>query len=320
MTVTGSDDRLARVVSVINGKGGVGKTSVTANVSGQLALAGYRVLAIDLDLSGNLALDLGYGTEPDNDGGKSVVDAVWNDGPLQVISGVRENLDVIPGGRHLEMLGSLANTPMADELPGGGVPFAFAAKLADLAEDYEIVLIDGAPGNPVLQDMALTAARYILIPTKTDPAGWDGLRGVGPRAKKVRKDNPRLSYLGVVLFGHSTSATRIGRATRAKLDEVSDTIPVFQTFIRHSESTGHDSRSRGQLAHELAADAASQQPEILAALRERRKRSDNVVELPIQKLSETANSVAGDYQRLAREVLVSIAAAENSPIAEEGDA
>lgn len=295
-------------------------TSVTANVSGQLATAGYKVLAADLDLSGNLSLDLGYGREPQNDGGKSVVDAVWNDGPLNVIRDVRENLDVIAGGRHLEMLGSLANTPMADELPGGGVPSAFAAKLAVLAENYDIVLIDGAPGNPVLQDMALTAARYILIPTKTDPAGWDGLRGVGPRAKKVRKINPKLTYLGVVLFGHSTSATRVGRATRAKLDEVSDTIPVFETYIRHSESTGHDSRSRGQLAHELAKDAAGQQPEILAALRERRKRGDNVVELPIQKLSETASGVAGDYQRLAREVLVAIAAAEQNTIAEEGDA
>lgn len=319
MSVTGSDDRLARVVAVTNAKGGVGKTTISANLAGQLACAGYRMLVADLDLSGNLALDLGYAGDADNDGGKSVVDAIWNDGPLTVLHGVRKNLDVVPGGRHLEMLGSLAHTPMADELPGGGVPFAFAQKLAELAGGYDLVVLDTAPGNPVLQDMALIASRYILIPTKTDPAGWDGLRGVGPRAKRARKSNPKLNYLGVVLFGHATNATRIGRATRAKLDEVSDTIPLFQTFIRHSESTGHDARSRGQLAHELARDAANQQAQIFAALRERRRRDDNVLELPTQKLSETANNVAGDYERLAREVLVAIAQAEQDAVAEGSD-
>lgn len=57
------------------------------------------------------------------------------------------------------MLAALGQTPSAQDLPGGGVPQAFAGKLAALAEDYELVLLDCAPGNPMLQDMALNAMR-----------------------------------------------------------------------------------------------------------------------------------------------------------------
>ncbi|QZN85428.1 ParA family protein [Cellulomonas sp. C5510] len=60
-----------RVIAVINGKGCVGKTTVTANVAGLLAQSDYRVLAIDLDTQGNLGLDLGYADTQDDDGGRA---------------------------------------------------------------------------------------------------------------------------------------------------------------------------------------------------------------------------------------------------------
>lgn len=313
VATSGSDERLSRVCAVINGKGGVGKTSVTANVAGQLAMHGYRVLAVDLDLSGNLNLDLGYHSNEQDDAGKGLVEAIWDSKPLHVIQDVRPGLDVIPGGRHLEMLAAISQTSMAQHLPGGGVPTAFAAQLAELVDDtddpYDLVLLDCAPGNPVLQDMALMATRYVLIPTKTDAAGWDGLRMVGPRVKKARKENPSLAYLGVVLFGHQTNATRILRSTRARLSEVGDTVPLLEAHIRHSETAAHDSRRRGQLAHELARDVTASGRERLAALRTRR--SGNVIELP-EALSRSADSLADDYAKLTREVLLRINAAESA--------
>lgn len=313
-TVTSSSatDDLGRVCAVLNGKGGVGKTSIVANLSGQLARAGYRVLAVDLDLSGNLKLDLGYVDHPLDDEGKGTVEAVWSGSPLNVIPGVRDNLDVVPGGRHLEMLAALSLSATAGEqLAGGGVASAFATRLAELLgaeahvdHPYDLVLLDCAPGHPILQDVALAATRYVLIPTRTDAAGWDGLRMVGPRVKRAREGNPRLTYLGVVLFGHQTTATRILRTTRARLDEVADTVPVLTAYIRHSETAAHDCRRRGQLAHELARDASINARERLVQLRARR-RDDNVIELPAQ-LSASADSLAGDYEALAREVLMRI--------------
>ncbi len=317
MVNTASDDRLSRVVAVINGKGGVGKTSVTANVSGQLAQAGYKVLAVDLDLSGNLKLDLGYVDDPKDDDGTGLVDSVWRGGPMPVISSVRPNLDVVPGGRHLEMLAALQSTPMSTELPGGGVATAFAHRLAGIAEAYDLVLLDCAPGNPILQDMALHATRYVLIPTKTDAAGWEGLRMVGPRVRKARDTNPALTYLGVVLFAHQTNASRVRGATKARLAEVSETVPLLDSYIRHSETAAHDCRQRGQLAHELARDVSSSTKQRLSLLRTRRDkdgRNDggaNVVALPAA-LSGTADSLAGDYADVAREVLTRIAALESA--------
>lgn len=306
-------DALGRVVAVINGKGGVGKTSIAANLSGQLARADYRILAVDLDLSGNLKLDLGYVGHPLDDDGKGLVDAIWSGNTLPVIESVRDGLDVVPGGKNLEVLAALSLSPLAADLPGGGVAPAFAERLAALADGYDLVVLDGAPGNPILQDMALVAARYVLIPTKTDAAGWGGLRMVGPRVKKAREVNPALTYLGVVLFAHQSNASRVLANTRARLEEVADVVPLFDSFVRHSETAAHDCRSRGQLAHELARDAADNQREILETLRARR--SDNVIALP-GRLSGTAGSLAGDYAQLAREVLVRISEIEQGSVRE----
>lgn len=54
--------RLRRVIAVMNRKGGVGKTSITSNLAGVLAQAGYKVLAIDLDQQGTWATTSGTGT------------------------------------------------------------------------------------------------------------------------------------------------------------------------------------------------------------------------------------------------------------------
>ena len=85
---------MRRVVAIANGKGGVGKTTLTAGLAGQAASAGLRVLVVDTDPQGNLGRDLGYGAQ---DGG-SLGLAITHGLPVEVIRGVRKGLDVIPGG------------------------------------------------------------------------------------------------------------------------------------------------------------------------------------------------------------------------------
>lgn len=312
---------LGRTVAVVNDKGGVLKTSVVANVGGVLAAGGMKVLVIDLDVSGNLKLDLGLtgGAADGDDLGKGVVDAVWGS-VLPVVAGVRPNLDFVFGGRALTMLTSLARDQAADSLPGGSLAASFAIALAEIAGDYDLVLLDCPPNNGEMQDMALAAARWVLIPTKTDQASWDGLLGVGPRVAKARREhNPDLAYLGVVVTAHSRSATRIYRATQETLAAVSDKIPMLASTVRHSETAAHDCRQRGQLAHELAADASTAQSQRLVALsasRLRRSTREDAPALP-QALSASANSLSGDYRELAAEMCERISAAEDAP-ADEG--
>ena len=304
------DEALSRVVAVINGKGGVLKTSIVANVAGALAQRKMRILVVDLDISGNLKLDLGMLGSEHDDGGKGVMDAVWYTQPLPVVHDVRPDLDFIFGGRGLEMLGQAARSGAADELPTGSVAGAFAARLAEIAPNYDLVFLDCPPGNGELQDMALAASRWVLIPTRSDQASWDGLLAVGPRVKRARRTNPQLHYLGVVLTAHSPSATRVLRNTRARLSEVGETVPLLDSYIRHSEGAAHDCRERGQLVHELARDASQAAAGRLVALKARRHAdSSNVIEMPTA-LSATADSLAGDYSHLAEEICAVIAAHE----------
>ena len=307
-SVPTSDANLARVVAFINGKGGVGKTTLTANIAGQLARSRYRVLVVDLDLGGNLGLDFGYAQRELGDHGRGTVEAVATGTPLPRIPRVRDGLDAVPGGRLLEHLQALDY--------GGSVDVAavFAQRLADLAADYDLVLIDCAPGNPVLQRTALRAARYVVIPTRTDPAGWDGWRMVHPMVEKARSVNPGLTYLGVVIFAHQTVARKVlSRAREQLTSDVGDVIPLFDTVVRYSEASAYDCRQRGQLAHELARDAVEATRERLEVLRSRNR--DASRQLP-PTLSGSAATLAQDYAGLAREMLTRIAGHE----ADEPDA
>jgi chromosome partitioning protein len=309
--------RRSRVIAVINGKGGVLKTSIVANAGGELARRGFHVLLIDLDISGNLKLDVGV--RDGDDFGRNVVDAIWSGGetPLRPVKNAagREGLDFLFGGRALEMVGAIATSSNADHLPAGSVPAQFRYALAQLCdtEDYDLVLIDCPPGNGDLQDVALAAAQYLVIPTKTDEASLDGLRGVGPRVRKAREGvNPDLTYLGVVITSHNRAATRVLRQVQERLEGVGDTLTLFTSTIRHSQATAHDCRTRGQLAFELAHDASTVQAQRLEALHQRRKAAPGeakVIPLPAA-ISGTADDLAGDYVALVDEMVHRIAVTE----------
>jgi len=143
--------------------------------------------------------------------------------------------------------------------------------------------------------------------------------------KKAREANPLITYLGVVLFAHTPAATRVLKITRARLDEVSETLPVLDTYIRHSTATALDAPMRGQLARELARDASTinaQRRNAFFAMKKQERTGEsgeqsNVIELP-SALSGSADDVAGDYERLARDVLTRIAAAEKKTAAAVG--
>ena len=89
-------------ILTINGKGGVGKTSLVANIAGLAAGSGWRVLAIDTDPQGNLARDLGVLEQADD--GANLRDAILARTPLAPLRAVRPGLDLAAGGRHLDSL------------------------------------------------------------------------------------------------------------------------------------------------------------------------------------------------------------------------
>lgn len=293
---------LSRVVAVMNGKGGVGKTSLTANLAGLYAAAGYRVLVLDCDPQGNLGVDLGYLGDGRADDGAELVRAITTGSAPRPIRDIRENLDVLPGGDALnDLAAELAGR--RDLGAGAGAP-ALAASLAQVAEDYDLIFIDSPPGGDVLQRLILTAARWILTPTRTDDASRIGLRDVARRYIEARPDNSELALLGVVLFGVNISATRItGQAREALGRDLNGVAPVLTSTIRYVEAAATDARNRGQLVHELEKTVAAQ-PRWF----ELRRNPDGK---KAGTLAASATSLAGDYAALAKEVLQLIVDAED---------
>lgn len=293
---------LARVVVVAQGKGGVGKTSLTANVAGLAAQAGHRVLAVDLDQQGNLARDLGYAPGD----GESLLQAVVGGQPVPVLRSVRPGLDVVPGG---PAVGDLLGIAFARSGRGGkDLADLLQASLAPLVGNYDLVLMDTPPGERLLVEAALAVAAYVVIPTRTDDASLDGLERVAERYAIARARNPSLTLLGVCLFAVGARSKRLADGARHVIEEVlGGSAPVFQAQIRHMESAAVDARRQGLLVHELETAAVAARKGRLAALRARQRPENDL-------LTRDATGLAGDYAALAYELMARIGELENSRV------
>lgn len=292
---------LERVCAFVNGKGGVLKTTLTANMGGLLAVSGWRVLLVDFDPQGNLGLDLGYRHDSErDDDGKGLAQSLMFDAPLRPLKNVRPNLDVIPGGSHLDQ--AAAGLVSLAGKDGRKAKLALAAALSPLADQYDIIFIDCPPGNEPLQLAALGAAAQIIVPTKTDRGGREGLLGVAKRLDSVIDVNPGIDLLGVIIAATSSSAKSVQRAVREAIEDAFGTGDVlFENMVRHAESPAHAVRERGVLIHELE-EQINSGPKWYEVLRGTAKAG------PSQPRS--AGNVAEDLHRVTQELVARLEAAE----------
>lgn len=310
MATTIDRNALQRVISVMNGKGGVLKTTLTSNLAGLLAASGYRVLAVDLDPQGNLAEDLGYTGDDRDDRGRALADALQTEGRLGLdpVHAVRPNLDVFVGGPELEKASAFLVTRGSTSET---TQLALARVLEPIAANYDIVLIDCPPGEEALQTAAAGASRWILVPVKSDGSSRKGFNAVADRMELVRGQagvpgvNPGIGLLGVVLVGIGTTATVVQREARHRIEgEGADaTGDVFTATVRHSEATAQASRERGLLVHEID-EKLSEAPKWYEALRGEAAAASFA--------PRTATSVADDLQAVAEELVARLTAAETA--------
>ncbi len=177
-------------------------------------------------------------------------------------------------------------------------------------QDYDLVLVDTPPGEPILQELVFASSDYLIIPTRSDDASLDGLVVVAQRFAAARALNPDLTLLGVVLFGVRAGSTRLIKRVRAALDDtLGGAAPVFATSIRYLESAAVDMRSRGLLPHELEQMHLKDKTK-----RINRLRKGVSVDTGDSLLSRdsSASGLAADYADLAREMLAAIAEREGT--------
>ena len=211
----------ARVIAMVNQKGGVGKTTSTINLAAALAEFGRRVLVVDFDPQG--ALSAGLGINPHEldltvynvlmDRKVDIRDAIHKTGV--------ENLDLLPANIDL----SAAEVQLVNEVAREQVLDRALKKVED---DYDVVLIDCQPSLGLLTVNALTAAQWVMIPLECE---YFSLRGVALLQDTVRKiqerTNPDLQLLGVLatMFDRTVHAREVlARVVEAFGDRVFHTV------------------------------------------------------------------------------------------------
>lgn len=290
---------LDNVVSIINGKGGVGKTSVTANLGGHAAAAGWRTLLIDLDPQGDLGEDVGYRHDGHSDEGLGLHDAVLREEPLTVLRNVRgrERLDAVPGGQWIARL----SRTLRDERLTDGIEIA----LANVAGNYDVIFIDTPPDmeSEALRQ-AVAASRWLIVPTGRDNSSVRGIERVEQVRRAAQDAGSGVELLGVVLFDFGRNDTRIVDEIRSAVR--SGGVRVFESFIRHNRLGTMQMRDDGHLTAEY--------DQAVASALEDSNRYQAGQDLSLAVHGRTGDGLALDYHRLAHEVLEAIGAdASNQP-------
>ena len=213
-----------RPIAVINQKGGVGKTTTTANLGAALARAGSRVLLIDLDPQGHLSLH--FGAEP-ADGQPSIYDVLTSHTPLaEVTLSVGDNLSLVPAdidlaGAEMELVSITGREVLLREA------------LVPAAQNHDFLLIDCPPSLGILTVNALVAATHLLVPIQSSYYALEGTDDLLDTYEKIRaRPNPDLKFLGVVIT-IDDKRTILARDIRKQIQEVFGD-KVFKTTISKS--------------------------------------------------------------------------------------
>jgi chromosome partitioning protein len=182
----------ATVIALCNQKGGVGKTTTAINLGAALAELDRRVLLLDFDPQGSLAVGLGINPhELERSIYNVLMERDTSIADVLVDTGV-EGMDLVPSNIDL----SAAEVALVGEVAR---EMTLARELARVRDDYDYVLIDCQPSLGLLTVNALTAADAVLIPLECE---FFALRGVAMLMDTIEKVqdrlNPRLGIVGIV--------------------------------------------------------------------------------------------------------------------------
>ena len=188
---------MCKVIAIANQKGGVGKTTTTANLGIGLAAVGKRVLLIDADAQGSLTASLGY-EEPDalEYTLASVLGKIVNEEEVDVHEGMLhhpEGVDLMPSNIELSGLEvSLVNV-MSREL-------VLKEYINMVRDDYDFILADCMPSLGMVTVNAFVAADSVLIPVQAAYLPAKGLEQLIKTIQKVRRQlNPKLKIEGILM-------------------------------------------------------------------------------------------------------------------------
>lgn len=242
----------ARVLSMCNQKGGVGKTTSTINLGAALAEAGRKVLLVDFDPQGALSVGLGFNPhEMDLTVYNLLTSREVSVGEVLVSTNV-ENLDLLPSNIDL----SAAEVQLVNEVAREQI---LKAALAPIIKDYDYVIIDCQPSLGLLTVNALTASQGVVIPLECEFFALRGVALLMDTIDKVRERlNPELELEGILatMYDARTLHSRevLSRVVGAFGDRVfhtviSRTIKFPETTVAGEPITSYATSSGGAEAY-----------------------------------------------------------------------
>lgn len=214
-----------KVLSFVNQKGGVGKTTSALNIGAALALEGKNVLLIDLDPQGSLSKCAGFRSLD----GPTTYEVIKGDADINQAIKTKQGAaayDILPtdirmSGAEIELI----------SVPGRDTRLKKA--LEGLRKPYDYVLIDCSPSLNILTLMALTAADKVIIPVAAQYMPLDGTAQLLPTIELVKKKLNRGLTLGGVLItmydGRRGMDRGIAEAIRGRFPE-----ETYNTIIRNN--------------------------------------------------------------------------------------
>ena len=219
-----------KIIAIANQKGGVGKTTLTRELSACCALRGYETLVIDCDPQGNLTQswvdsELFDSTlshvliEPDSTGGRKTEPLPLSE---TIVETPLQNLDLVPADIRLARF----------ELQPDYLTHRLKNELSDLDSNYDLVFLDCPPQLGKLLTAALYSADYVIVPCSSDAMGLSGLADLAYTVEQVRKNvNNKLEILGAVMNLYKPQRNLSGEAREAVENAVDLVKHIFDTNL-----------------------------------------------------------------------------------------
>jgi len=189
---------MGKMISLVNQKGGVGKTTTSINLSASLAYLGKKVLLLDLDPQGNTTTGIGMNK---GDIDKTIYDVLIGKCSIKeaIIHTKYKRLDLLPATVNLSGLDN-EFFEMSKDDPNFVKGAQLKNKIDEVRDNYDYIIVDCPPSLGIIIINALTASNSVIIPVQCEFLALEGIMQLISTIKKAQQTlNPSLDIEGVLL-------------------------------------------------------------------------------------------------------------------------